>query len=100
MPQASAAVVRSDPSSTNARHSIRRAAEAFLVCVAAARRSAAVKSNRVIAIALPIDAAPLQEQHRVSLAPIWESLRVSPKGHWYYLPFDSVTVASQPASRL
>ena len=50
-------VVRSEPSSTSARHSIRRAAEAFFACVAAARRSAAVMSSRVIATAFPIDAA-------------------------------------------
>src|ERR1043166_9707308 len=61
MPQVSAALVRSAPSSTIARHSIRRAAETSLALVAAARSSDAVKSTRVIAIALPIDAAPLQE---------------------------------------
>src|SRR6202011_4752318 len=61
MPQLSAALVRSAPSSTIARHSIRRAAATSWALVAAARSSDAVKSSRVIAIALPIDAAPLQE---------------------------------------
>src|SRR6202048_1970817 len=74
MPQVSAAVLRSEPSSTIARHSIRRDAETLFARVAAARSSAAVKSSRVIATAFLIEAAPPPgSQHRVRLFPIWES---------------------------
>src|ERR1039457_5262417 len=59
MPQVSAADLRSAPSSTIARASIRRAAEPSFSRPAAARRSLAVKSSRVIQTAPPIDAAPL-----------------------------------------
>src|ERR1017187_7283890 len=59
MPQVSAADLRSAPSSTIARASIRRAAEPSFSRPAAARRSLAVKSSRVIPTAPPIDAAPL-----------------------------------------
>src|SRR5713226_8386241 len=59
MPQVSAAVRRSAPSSTIARASIRRAAEPSFSRPAAARRSFAVKSGRMILTAPPIDAAPL-----------------------------------------
>jgi hypothetical protein len=61
MPQASAAVLRSDPSSTIARHSMRRAADTFFARRAAARSPDALRSSRVIAIPALIDAAPLQE---------------------------------------
>src|ERR1039457_3399353 len=59
MPQVSAADLRSAPSSTIARASLRRAAEPSFSRPAAARRSLAVKSSRVIQTAPPIDAAPL-----------------------------------------
>src|ERR1700733_11160267 len=59
MPQASAAVLRSKPSSTSASASIRRAAPLFFSPLAALRSSEAVRSNRVIDTAPPIDAAPL-----------------------------------------
>src|SRR5260221_14320528 len=58
MPQVSAAVRRSAPSSTIARASIRRAAEPSFSRPAAARRSFAVKSGLMILTAPPIDAAP------------------------------------------
>src|SRR6185437_7030651 len=58
MPQVSAAVLRSTPSSTSASASIRRAAALFFSPPAALRSSEAVKSSRVIDTAAPIDAAP------------------------------------------
>src|SRR5580704_13621226 len=61
MPQASAAVLRSKPSSTSASASIRRAAPLFFSPLAALRSSEAVRSNRVIDTAAPIDAAPLKK---------------------------------------
>src|SRR5664280_2384179 len=59
MPQVSAAVLRSAPSSTSASASIRRAAAPSFSRLAAARRADAVISSRPIATAAPIDAAPL-----------------------------------------
>src|SRR5580704_3211017 len=61
MPQASAAVLRSKPSSTSASASIRRAAPLFFSPLAALRSSEAVRSSRVIDTAAPIDAAPLKK---------------------------------------
>src|SRR5229473_1953863 len=74
MPQVSAAVLRSKPSSTSASASIRRAAALFFSPLAALRSSEAVRSSRVIDTATPIDAAPLKSQHRVRVSLIWESL--------------------------
>src|SRR6476660_7784395 len=74
MPQVSAAVLRSTPSSTSASASIRRAAALFFSPLAALRSSQAVRSSRVIDTAAPIDAAPLKSQHRVRVSLIWESL--------------------------
>src|SRR4051812_1382967 len=74
MPQVSAAVLRSTPSSTRASASIRRAAALSFSPLAALRSSEAVRSSRVIDIAAPIDAAPLKGQHRVRVSLIWESL--------------------------
>src|SRR6267154_2108926 len=74
MPQVSAAVLRSTPSSTSASESIRRAAALFFSPLAALRSSEAVRSSRVIDTAAPIDAAPLKSQHRVRVSLIWESL--------------------------
>src|SRR6476660_773701 len=74
MPQVSAAVLRSTPSSTSASASIRRAAALFFSPLAALRSSEAVRSSRVIDTAAPIDAAPLKGQHRVRVSLIWESL--------------------------
>src|ERR1700732_3775101 len=74
MPQVSAAVLRSTPSSTSASASIRRAAALFFSPLAALRSSEAVRSSRVIDTAAPIDAAPLKSQHRVRVSLIWESL--------------------------
>src|SRR5207237_4092149 len=62
MPQVSAAVLRSTPSSTSASASIRRAAALFFSPLAALRSSEAVRSSRVIDTAAPIDAAPPQKQ--------------------------------------
>src|SRR5713226_6892782 len=61
MPQVSAAVLRSTPSSTRASASIRRAAALFFSPLAALRSSEAVRSSRVTDTAAPIDAAPLQK---------------------------------------
>src|SRR4029450_13944714 len=74
MPQVSAAVLRSTPSSTSASASIRRAAALSFSPLAALRSSEAVRSSRVIDTAAPIDAAPLKSQHRVRVSLIWESL--------------------------
>src|ERR1700724_2572437 len=74
MPQVSAAVLRSTPSSTSASASIRRAAAPSLSPLAALRSSEAVRSSRGIDTAAPIDAAPLKGQHRVRVSLIWESL--------------------------
>src|ERR1700682_2891032 len=74
MPQVSAAVLRSTPSSTSASASIRRAAALSFSPLAALRSSEAVRSSRVIDTAAPIDAAPLKGQHRVRVSLIWESL--------------------------
>src|SRR6478736_4001103 len=74
MPQVSAAVLRSAPSSTSASASIRRAAAPSFSLLAALRSSEAVRSSRVIDTAAPIDAAPLKSQHRVRVSLIWESL--------------------------
>src|SRR6202171_6773213 len=74
MPQVSAAVLRSKPSSTSASASIRRAAALFFSPLAALRSSDAVRSSRVIDTAAPIHAAPLKGQHRVRVSLIWESL--------------------------
>src|ERR1700722_2460425 len=73
MPQVSAAVLRSTPSSTSASASIRRAAALSFSPLAALRSSEAVRSSRVIDTAAPIDAAPLKGQHRVRVSLIWES---------------------------
>src|SRR5712664_2018407 len=73
MPQVSAAVLRSKPSSTSASASIRRAAALFFYPLAALRSSEAVRSSRVIDTAAPIDAAPLKSQHRVRVSLIRES---------------------------
>src|ERR1700688_1668766 len=75
MPQVSAAVLRSTPSSTSASASIRRAAAPSFSPLAALRSSEAVRSSRMIDTAAPIDAAPLKGQHRVRVSLIWESLR-------------------------
>src|SRR5213080_324349 len=74
MPQVSAAVLRSTPSSTSASASIRRDAALSFSPLAALRSSEAVLSSRVIDTAAPIDAAPLKDQHRVRVSLIWESL--------------------------
>src|ERR1700759_2814696 len=74
MPQVSAAVLRSTPSSTSASASIRRAAAPSFSPLAALRSSDAVKSRRVIDTAATLDAAPLKSQHRVRISLIWESL--------------------------
>src|SRR5882724_2380630 len=74
MPQVSAAVLRSTPSSTSASASIRRAAALFFSPLTALRSSDAVRSSRVINTAAPIDAAPPKSQHRVRVSLIWESL--------------------------
>src|SRR6266403_781207 len=74
MPQVSAAVLRSTPSSTSASASIRRAAAPSFSPLAALRSSEAVRSSRVIDTPAPIDAAPLKSQHRVRISLIWESL--------------------------
>src|SRR5258705_11139027 len=74
MPQVSAAVLRSKPSSTSASASIRRAAALFFSPPAALRSSEAVRSSRVIDTAVPIDAAPLKREHRARVSLIWESL--------------------------
>src|SRR5258705_13315074 len=74
MPQVSAAVLRSKPSSTSASASIRRAAALFFSPPAALRSSEAIRSSRVIDTAVPIDAAPLKREHRVRVSLIWESL--------------------------
>src|SRR6478609_719763 len=74
MPQVSAAVLRSTPSSTSASASIRRAAALSFSPLAALRSSEAVRSSRLIDTAAPIDAAPLKNQHRVRVSLIWESL--------------------------
>src|SRR6476646_1464756 len=74
MPQVSAAVLRSMPSSTSASASIRRAAALFFSPPVALRSADAVRSSRVIDTAAPIDAAPLKRQHRVRVSLIWESL--------------------------
>ena len=72
MPQVSAAVFRSTPSSTSASASIRRAACASRLFAAAARSSAAVKSIRVIAIAT-IRSPPLALTAEIRDRTIWES---------------------------
>src|SRR6266566_5972561 len=74
MPQVSAAVLRSTPSSTSASASIRRAAALSFSPLAVLRSSQAARSSRVIDTAAPIDAAPLKGQHRVRVSLIWESL--------------------------
>src|SRR5271169_963927 len=74
MPQVSAAVLRSTPSSTSASASIRRAAALSFSPLAALRSSEAVRSSRVIDTAAPIDAAPFKGNHRVRVSLIWESL--------------------------
>src|ERR1700688_4445194 len=74
MPQVSAAVLRSTPSSTSASASIRRAAAPSFSPLAALRSSEAVRSSRVIDTAAPIDAAPLKGPHQVRVSLIWESL--------------------------
>src|SRR5450631_2361483 len=74
MPQVSAAVLRSTPSSTSASASIRRAAALFFSPLATLRSSEAVRSSRVIDTAALIDAAPLKSQHRVRVSLIWDSL--------------------------
>src|ERR1700730_6178827 len=74
MPQVSAAVLRSTPSSTSASASIRRATAPSFSPLAALRSSEAVRSSRLIDTAAPIDAAPLKGQHRVRVSLIWESL--------------------------
>src|SRR5271166_1858430 len=87
MPQVSAAVLRSTPSSTSASANIRRAAALSFSPLAALRSSEAVRSTRVIDTADPIDAAPLKGQHRVRVSLIWESLMSHSfgplvLGHW------------------
>ena len=62
MPQVSAAVLRSTPSSTSAIASIRRAARADFALPDAARSSAAVISRRLIAIAPAIRASSASRQ--------------------------------------
>src|SRR6478735_7715777 len=86
MPQVSAAVLRSMPSSTSASASIRRAAALFFSPPAALRSSDAVRSSRVIDTAAPIDAAPLKRQQRVTVS-----------GRWYK-PFGEAEALS-PAAR-
>jgi len=73
MPQVSAGVLRSTPSSTSASASIRRAAALSFSPLGALRSSEAVRSSRVIDTAAPIDVAPLKGQHRVRVSLIWES---------------------------
>src|SRR3981189_3162920 len=74
MPEVSAAVLRSTPSSTSASASIRRAPALSSSPLPALRSSEAVRPSRVIDTAAPIDAAPLKGQHRVRVSLIWESL--------------------------
>src|SRR4051812_32402999 len=83
MAQASAADSRDQPSSNSAIASIRREARASWVRAAAARKSASVRSKRVIAtvIAIPL----LSQERRITpyrVAPI--HLRVSGPGDWYH----------------
>src|SRR4051795_6405261 len=82
MAQASAADSRDQPSSNSAIASLRREARASWVRAAAARKSASVRSKRVIAtvIAIPL----LSQERRITpyrVAPI--HLRVSGPGDWY-----------------
>src|SRR5229473_2948778 len=86
MPQVSAAVLRSTPSSTSASASIRRAAALSFSPLAALRSSEAVRSSRVIDTAAPIEAAPLKGQHRVRVSLIWESLMSHSFGPLVLLP--------------
>src|SRR4051794_14452694 len=88
MAQASAADRGDEPSSNSAIASIRREARASWVRAAAARKSASVRSKRVIAtvIAIPL----LSQERRITpyrVAPI--HLRVSGPGDWYH-PVDLV----------
>src|SRR5207247_8651172 len=87
MPQVSAAVLRSTPSSTSASASIRRDAALSFSPLAALRSSEAVLSSRVIDTAAPIDAAPLKDQHRVRVSLIWESLMSHSFGPLVSVPF-------------
>src|SRR4051794_8138542 len=84
MAQASAADRGDEPSSNSAIASIRREARASWVRAAAARKSASVRSKRVIAtvIAIPL----LSQERRITpyrVAPI--HLRVSGPGDWYQM---------------
>src|SRR5437879_346450 len=102
MPQVSAAVLRSTPSSTSASASIRRAAPLFFSPLDALRSSEAVRSSRVIATAAPIDAAPLKSQHRVRVSLIWESLTshsFGPLVLFRALPSDRAFLPLSPADR-
>ena len=83
MPQISAAVVRSAPSSTSASASIRRAARASLVWPAAARSSLAVSSRRVISIA-GIPASSASNSIESEIDPLGNPPRVTGRGRWYY----------------
>src|SRR3954469_13627547 len=105
MAQASAADSRDQPSSNSAIASIRREARASWVRAAAARKSASVRSKRVIAtvIAIPL----LSQERRITpyrVAPI--HLRVSGPGDWYQLlgnvgapPLDRRSAIRQPQQR-
>src|ERR1700720_4114239 len=97
MPQVSAAVLRSTPSSTSASASIRRAAALFFSELAALRSSEAVRSSRVIDTATPIDAAPLKSKHRVRVSLIWESPMSHSFGPLVYAP---LAARIEPISRL
>src|SRR5258706_9873727 len=99
MPQVSAAVLRSTPSSTSASESIRRAAALSFSPLAVLRSYEAVRSSRVIDTAAPIDAAPLKGQHRVRVSLIWESLMSHSFGP---LVSDSTltTYSNRPARRI
>src|SRR5258705_10680434 len=102
MPQVSAAVLRSKPSSTSASASIRRAAALFSSPPAALRSSEAVRSSRVIDTAVPIDAAPLKREHRVRVSLIWESLTSHSLGPLVLLralPGDEFVLSPSPVDR-
>src|SRR3954451_17318040 len=98
MAQASAADSRDQPSSNSAIASIRREARASCVRAAAARKSASVRSKRVIAtvIAIPL----LSQERRITpyrVAPI--HLRVSGPGDWYQIIAAGMGTGLDPAAK-
>jgi hypothetical protein len=82
MPQASAAASRECPSSARAIASIRRAAFASRLRAASRRNSAADRSCRVIATAIP--ASRMKRRASESRPSPWRGhMRVNGKGGWY-----------------